>query len=255
MEKTEFISLCQSILEENGLSRFAGMEECSLYYDFLLRLGEANKVMNLTAITDMRSMILRHIVDSLYLLTLCPEDVASLADVGCGAGFPSIPCAIAARSAFPSLRIIGFDSTAKRIAFVNSCADALGLSNFIGICGRAEELARKDGFREVFDVCTARAVSEAYLLSELCLPFLKVGGRMIALKGAKGADELHSASSHISLLGGDGGTLHEYEITDSGEGVREYRCAIISKKERATSSLYPRAYAKILSEMKKKAQN
>lgn len=252
MEKTEFISLCRDVLSENGLSRFAGETECGLYFELLLLLTEKNKVMNLTAITDMRSMILRHIVDSLQLLALCPDSVTSIADVGCGAGFPSLPCAIAAKVSFPSLRIVGFDSTAKRIGFVNECADALGLTNFIGICGRAEELSRKSEFREAFDVCTARAVSEAYLLSELCLPFVKVGGRMIALKGAKGADELSFATSHISLLGGDGGVLHEYEIADGGAGVSEYRSAIIVKKEKKTPSLYPRQYAKILAEVKKK---
>ncbi len=253
MEKTEFISLCRDVLTENGLSRFAGETECGLYFELLLRLTEKNKVMNLTAITDMRSMILRHIADSLYLLTLCPKDTMSIADVGCGAGFPSLPCAIAASVSFPSLRIVGFDSTAKRIGFVNECADALGLTNFIGICGRAEELSRNDSFRESFDVCTARAVSEAYLLSELCLPFVKVGGRMVALKGARGTEELSSAASHIRLLGGDGGALHEYEISDRGAGVSEYRSAIIVKKEKKTPSLYPRQYSKILAEAKKKA--
>lgn len=252
MEKTEFILLCKDVLAENGLSRFAGEKECGLYFELLTRLSEKNKVMNLTAITDMRSMILRHIADSLYLLTLCPEDAGTIADVGCGAGFPSLPCAIAASVSFPSLRIVGFDSTAKRIAFVNECADALGLTNFIGICGRAEELSRNESFRENFDVCTARAVSEAYLLSELCLPFVKVGGRMIALKGAKGADEHSAASEHIRILGGDGGVLHEYEISDKGADVIEYRSAIIVSKENKTPSLYPRQYSKILAEAKKR---
>ena len=132
---------------------------------------------------------------------------------------------------------------------MNACIDALGLSNASAVCGRAEELARMNEYRERFDVGTARAVSEQYILSELCLPFVKKGGRMIALKGAKGKEELACASSHMKRLGAGNISLVEYELLGGDAG--EYRCVILCDKTHVTGKTYPRQYAKILSEAKK----
>lgn len=248
MNKGEFFEYCERVLSANGLSEYGGIVALELYYALAEELIETNKHMNLTAITDMKGVIVRHIADSLFLLKLA-GGARTIADVGCGAGFPSLPCAIAASVVDPKIKIYGFDSTKKRIDYVNATAKKLGLTNITAICGRAEDLGRRADFRERFDVCSARAVSEMYVLSELCLPLVKVGGRMIALKGAKAKDELSRAESHIPNLGGKVRELIEYAITDGGE-IDEYRAAIICDKVKATPDLFPRAYAKIIKGVK-----
>lgn len=248
MDRTEFFEYCERVLSANGLSEYGKGDALELYYLLAEELVEVNKHMNLTAITDMRGIIVRHIADSLYLLKLA-SGARTVADVGCGAGFPSLPCAIAASVIDPSMRFYGFDSTKKRIDYVNATAKKLGLTNITAICGRAEDLGRRADFRERFDVCSARAVSEAYVLSELCLPLVKVGGRMIALKGAKASEELSRAASHIPNLGGKARELIEYSITDGGE-INEYRAAMICDKVKATPDVFPRAYAKIIKGVK-----
>ena len=233
MDKTEFFEYCEKVLAANGLSEYGKGNALELYYRLSEELIEVNRHMNLTAITDMKGIILRHIADSLFLLKLA-DGARTTADVGCGAGFPSLPCAIAASIVDPSMKFYGFDSTKKR-----------GLTNVTAICGRAEDIGRRADFRERFDVCSARAVSEAYVLSELCLPLVKVGGRMIALKGAKASEELSHASGHIPNLGGKARDLIEYSITD-GDELNEYRAAMICDKVKATPDVFPRAYAKII---------
>ena len=234
----------KTALAENSLEEFSDENTAKSMKYLCDELVRVNSYMNLTAITDMKGIILRHIADSLFLLKLA-DGARTIADVGCGAGFPSLPCAIAASVVDPSMKFYGFDSTKKRIDYVNATAKKLGLNNITAICGRAEELGRRADFRERFDVCSARAVSEAYVLSELCLPLVKVGGRMIALKGAKASEELSHASGHIPNLGGKARDLIEYSITD-GDEINEYRAAMICDKVKATPDVFPRAYAKII---------
>lgn len=249
MERTEFFKYCEKVLAANGLSEYGGKDALELYFRLAEELEAANKYMNLTAITDMKGIIVRHIADSLYLLKFC-DGAKTLADVGCGAGFPSLPCAIAAKFSMPSLRIFGFDSTKKRVDYVNSVAEKLMLDNIRAYAGRAEDFGRRADYRERFDVCSARAVSEMYILSELCLPLTKVGGRMVALKGQKAKEELANASSHIPNLGGKAPIICEYGLFDA-EGEQEYRCALICEKFRKTDDIFPRAYARIVSSAKK----
>ncbi len=244
MDKTEFFEYCERVLAANGLSEYGRGNALELYYLLAEELVEVNRHMNLTAITDMKGIIVRHIADSLFLLKFA-DGARTVADVGCGAGFPSLPCAIAASVVAPSMKFYGFDSTKKRIDYVNATAKKLGLTNITAICGRAENFGKRADFRERFDVCSARAVSEMYVLSELCLPLVNVGGRMIALKGAKAGEELSRAASHIPNIGGKVKDFIEYSITDGGE-IDEYRAAIICDKVKATPDLFPRAYAKII---------
>ena len=249
MDRKEFFDECIRVFGENGIPLSGGEAELQKYFELASILVETNKKMNLTAITDMNGIIVKHFADSLKLLDHVKENDRSVADIGCGGGFPILPCAISASFRFPSLLFTGFDSTKKKVDHVNACADALSLANLSAVCGRAEDLARADEYRERFDVGTARAVSEQYILSELCLPFIKVGGRMIALKGAKGKDELSLAKAHMKELGAGDISLYEYELF--GGPVPEYRCIIESNKVCATKKAYPRQYAKILSEAKK----
>lgn len=249
MDKTLFFSECREAFEDNSIKLIGGDAELEMYYKLAERLVMTNKVMNLTAITDMRGIIVRHIVDSLKLLDYVNDTDRTLLDVGCGGGFPILPCAIAASFRFKDLVLIGFDSTKKKVDHVNGCANELSLSNVSAVCGRAEELAANAKYRENFDVVTARAVSDQYILSELCLPFVKEGGRMVALKGAKGKSELEYSREHMQRLGGGDISLVEYSIKDRED--EEYRCIIECKKQKKTDSIYPRMYSKIASEAKK----
>lgn len=249
MDKSLFFSECREVFADNSIELYGGDDELLMYYILAERLISTNKVMNLTAITDMRGIIVKHIADSLKLLEHVKDTDRALLDVGCGGGFPILPCAIAASFRFRDLTLIGFDSTKKKVDHVNGCARELSLSNVSAVCGRAEELAAKDEYRENFDIVTARAVSDQYILSELCLPFVKEGGRMVALKGAKGRSELEYSSEHMARLGGGDISLFEYSIKDKGD--EEYRCIIQCKKIKRTDSIYPRMYSKIVSDAKK----
>ena len=191
--KTEFNSILSEIFENNFLSNFIsgenGEKTLDLFYCFSYTLWETNRSLNLTAVTDTRGIILKHLADSLLISKYIPNG-ASVIDVGCGGGFPTFPLAIAR----PDLRITALDSTEKKINFVRDTASKLGLTNITPVCARAEELAKGD-MRESFDCATARAVASLPILCELCLPFVKVGGRFVAMKSLKIDDELAAAKS------------------------------------------------------------
>lgn len=200
----------------------------------------ANKTMNLTAIKDEKDIILKHYVDSLAICAHIPADTKVI-DVGCGAGFPTLPLAIFR----PDLQITALDSTAKRIEYAKNTALALGLSNVSAITGRAEELAKSVKLRECFDVATARAVAALPILSELCLPFVKVGGYFIAMKAQRARDELSAAENAVAKCGGkvDGAVCFEL---NNAEGTCEARALIKISKTSHTPNDLPRQYSKIL---------
>lgn len=162
-------------------------------------LTAANRTMNLTRIPD----DLRESVDRNYLDCISPlagdfPDAARAVDVGSGAGFPGIPLAIMR----PDIRFTLLDALAKRVAFLQSVIDALGL-NAAAVHMRAEDAARDPSLRETFDLAVARAVAPMNVLCELTLPFVRVGGCMLAMKGPGLHDELSEAQSAITLLGGE----------------------------------------------------
>ena len=164
------------------------LQQFRLYYDLLI---EKNKVMNLTAITDLEDVITKHFLDSIALGFLNPDlknvDAGySVLDLGTGAGFPGIPLKIA----FPHLHVTLMDSLNKRVKFLHSVIEELGLSNINAIHGRAEELARNKEYRESFDLCVSRAVANLSTLSEYCIPFIKVGGQFISYKASEIEDEV-----------------------------------------------------------------
>lgn len=166
------------------------------YYEMLV---EKNKVMNLTAITEYREVVVKHFLDSVYLGKY--EDLSgeiSVIDVGTGAGFPGIPLKIL----YPDMKVVLLDSLNKRIRFLQEVIDALSLENAQAVHGRAEEIARKAEYREQFDYCVSRAVANLNSLSEICLPFVKVGGCFVSYKSMKGMEELEQAGKAINLLGG-----------------------------------------------------
>ncbi len=207
------------------------------FYRFSSILIETNKTFNLTAITDEKDVILKHFVDCATISKNIPVN-SRIIDVGCGAGFPSIPIAIL-RS---DLSITSLDSTGKKISFIESCTKELGLDNITAVCARAEDFAESN--REKFDVCTSRAVARMNVLAEICIPLVSSGGKFIAMKSNKGEEEYTEAKRGIEKLGC---TLESNKkITLSLEESTVEREIYVFKKEHHTPTQYPRKYAQIL---------
>ena len=196
-------------------------------------LLEKNAVMNLTAITEPAEVARLHFLDSLALLRLADFRGKRVVDVGCGAGFPGVPLLIGE----PSIRLSLLDSTAKRMQWLSGeLLPALGLEAEC-LMGRAEELI--EGRRETYDLCVSRAVARLNVLCELCLPYVKVGGSFLAMKGAAAEDEAQEAGPAIRTLGGSVREMAEYSVGDAVHRV------VIIDKVRSTPAKYPRRFAKI----------
>lgn len=200
------------------------------------RLVEKNKVMNLTAITDDEGIAIKHFIDSVLPLTLAdfPKN-ARLIDVGTGAGFPSIPMCIVR----PDLKPVLIDSLRKRVDFLSEiCSEYL--PNAQCIHSRAEDAGRSPEYREQFDIATARAVARLNILCEYCLPFVKVGGIFVALKGPDLEEEARSAEKSVKALGARLEKLINYTLPN-GEG----RTLAVIRKTAKSSDKYPRHTAQI----------
>lgn len=221
------------ILNENGLGEYTDDATVKGFYRLTELLLNENKKTNLTAITGIEDVITKHYADC---LKLCPyiEKNARLLDVGCGGGFPTLPLAIAR----PDITITALDSTAKKLDFVAMAAKELSL-NVTTLAARAEEKGKEGAYREKFDVVTARAVSRLNILSELCLPFVRIGGMFISMKGSGGYEETEEAAKGITLLGGKMNEICSFEIS----GMK--RVVPIIKKVKGTDVKYPRMYSKI----------
>lgn len=239
MDKNEFINESKRIFALNPSVAMPSEETFEHLFSLTEIMLSVNAYMNLTAITDMSGIILKHYVDSLTVSEHIPAG-STVIDVGCGAGFPSLPLAILR----PDLKITAIDSTAKRIRYVNETADKLGLLNLVAITARAEELANKQEYRESFDIAVARAVADLQILTELCLPFVKIGGSFISMKAAKGAEELQNAVNAIKLCGGDKPELTHIDITSDGSQF-ESRNLISTLKLHHTPKEYPRNFGRI----------
>ena len=204
-----------------------------LYYS---KLVEVNSYMNLTAITEHDEVYIKHFLDSLFITkAINSNNPYTILDVGSGAGFPSIPLAIVDKNA--NVTII--DALNKRINFLNDLVKYIGINNVIAYHKRAEEYAVEK--RESFDYVTARAVARLNVLSELCLPLVKIGGYFIAMKGQGGKEELDEAMNAVKILGGSVERIIEVSLPDD-LGKREI---ILIKKIKPTSNKYPREFKKI----------
>lgn len=206
------------------------MKQFNTYYELLI---EWNKVMNLTGITEKEEVNEKHFIDSLSVVKAIDiNSVHSVIDIGTGAGFPGIPLKIA----FPHLKIVLLDSLNKRIKFLNTVIDTLGLQNIYTIHGRAEDYAKQSEYREQFDVCVSRAVANLSTLSEYCIPYVKTGGMFIPYKSGEIDEELLNAKKAIHILGGKLEDVVKFQLPNS-EINRSF--VIISKKTN-TSKKYPR---------------
>lgn len=203
--------------------------------DFGARLLEQNRVMNLTAITEPQAVAKLHFADCLALLRIVPFSGKRVIDVGCGAGFPGVPLKLGE----PSLDLTLLDSLGKRMAFLQEVCNAMALQRVTCVHARAEEFAAQE--RERFDLAVSRAVAPLNVLCELSLPLVRVGGSFLAMKSVDCGEELQSAKSAISQLGGQLEGCEDYTIPGTDVTHRVVRI----RKVRPTPKTFPRAFAKI----------
>ena len=201
------------------------------FYQYMNILIEWNKVMNLTGITDPEEIISKHFIDSLTVLNKIDKN-DEIIDVGTGAGFPGIPIKIA----LPETKIVLLDSLNKRIKFLNEVIKILKLKNIETIHGRAEDYGKNKKHREVYDISIARAVAPLNILSEYLIPFAKVGGKCLCMKGANSEEEINSSKRAIEELGGKLIYTEEFLIpnTDMKRKIVEI------EKIKNTEEKYPR---------------
>ncbi len=225
LEKQEFLSL----FSDNGMSiSDAQYDKLSAYSKLLV---EWNERCNLTAILDPYGISVKHFFDSIYpFISLEIPDGAKIIDVGTGAGFPAIPLKIIKEG----IEITLLDSLNKRVNFLKKVSDTLEL-NADCVHARAEEAGQLSQYREKFDVATARAVAALPELCEYCLPFVKVGGIFVSLKGSNGLEEVEKATGAISILGGKLIKSESYKLPN-GDG----RTLVVVKKISQSPLKYPR---------------
>lgn len=224
-------------LEEYGLTGRVpsnAVPNLDLYCQILL---DRNREINLTAITDPVDAANLHMLDCAAILNCASLEGKSLIDVGTGAGFPGMVL----KMLVPSLDLTMLDSLNKRLDFLNEVCGALSIQGYHTIHGRAEVAAREPEFRERFDFATARAVADLRVLCELCLPFVKVGGRFLAMKSVGSDEEIEAAQSAAGTLGGRVERCFDYEIPGTDVSHR----VVVVKKTGATPLKYPRRWARI----------
>jgi 16S rRNA (guanine(527)-N(7))-methyltransferase GidB len=223
--------LLKDSLEKMGIS--LSENQTQQFFDYKSLLVEWNEKMNLTAITDEREVIIKHFVDSISILSEVKiEEGAEIIDVGTGAGFPGLPVKIIR----PDLKVTLLDSLNKRIGFLDEVCTQLGLENVDNIHSRAEDGGQSPMLREKFDYCLSRAVANLAVLSEYCLPFVKVGGMFVSLKGPDAVQEIKDAEIAIKKLGGEVERVIKIEIPNSDIT----HSLIIIKKIDNTPKIYPR---------------
>lgn len=218
-------------MEESGIPLSSKqLEQFELYYRLLV---EWNEKMNLTGITERDAVYEKHFYDSVSLSFFTSiNDVRMIADIGSGAGFPSIPLKIC----FPHLKVMIVDSLNKRIQFLTHLTEQLGLHDVLCLHGRAEDVAQLPAHRDSYDLVTARAVARLNVLNEFCLPFVKKGGLFAAMKGSQSDEEVREASFSLRELKGKIKSQHQLSLPNE----QSERHIVLIQKLDATPRKYPR---------------
>lgn len=229
--------MCKTLQE--GLNKWdlqVSADSISSLAHYSQMLVETNQNVNLTAITDPVSVAEKHFLDSFSLMLLpqiqsMPVDI-KIADIGTGGGFPGIPLKVV----HPAWSVLLIDSLEKRVRFLNTVIERLALQEIKAIHGRAEELGHKQEYREQFDLVTARAVAKLAVLLELTLPFVKVGGIVVAMKGSELKEEIAESKKALDILGGKLEAVHHLQLPKGGDE----RNLVVVKKVQRTPKNYPR---------------
>ena len=200
------------------------------YYEILVSW---NNVMNLTAITKYEEVVEKHFVDSLTIVKVMDmNQIESMIDIGTGAGFPGIPL----KSVFPHMTVTLLDSLNKRIKFLKTVIEELGLLDIDTIHGRAEDFAKQKEYREQYDLCVSRAVANLATISEYCIPYVKKGGKFLPYKSGDIEQELNESKKAIQILGGEVKKVYKFELP----GTDIKRSMIMINKIANTTKKYPR---------------
>ena len=210
-------------------------EQIDKFYYYYEILNEWNKVMNLTAITELEDVIYKHFIDSLSLVMAVKEigeRESNLIDVGTGAGFPGIPLKII----FPKISVVLLDSLNKRVRFLHEVIEKLNLTEIEAVHGRAEDFGQDRIYREKFDYCVSRAVANMVTLAEYCIPFVKTGGVFVAYKSGKIQEEMERGKKAVEIFGGEVVNIEKFVLA----GTDAERELVVVKKGRKTDKRYPR---------------
>ena len=228
MNREEGINRIQEVL--GALPVGCSAEQAEKLYDWYIYLTEKNKEFNLTAITEFEEVLEKHYYDSLLYV---PEaNCRKIIDVGTGAGFPGMPLAIF----HPDVQFVLMDSLAKRIRFIEESVEMLGLTNVTAVHARAEDLARDPAYREQFDACVSRAVSQLRVLAEYDVPFVEVGGEFVPYKSGDIVQELEEAEKALKVLG----VKLEKEQKEVLPVSQAQRTLLHFRKKKETPKAYPR---------------
>ena len=203
------------------------------YQQYMEGVLDWNEKVNLTNITDPEEFVIKHFIDSIICIDYPEfEEAGKIIDVGTGGGFPGVPLAIAA----PDKEFILMDSLNKRLKIIDELCGQIGIGNVTTVHARAEELAKNKAHREQYDLCVSRAVANMATLAEYCLPFIKVGGCLMAYKGPDAEREVEEARKALFLLGGQVEEIREGNLKEFGIDHK----VVIIKKVKNTPSKFPR---------------
>ncbi len=226
MEYADF----EKIFLENSDKMQIEVKNIEKFYKYMQLLLEWNEKINLTTIVEPEQIIVKHFLDSLTIKKYI-EDEKNIIDVGTGAGFPGMPLAIEKNN-----NVTLLDSLNKRINFLNDVKEKIGLENVVTVHSRAEDAAKDKKYRECFDYAVSRAVAPMNVLLEYLLPFVKVGGKVICMKGPNVKEEMDNSEKVAKILGGKIEKVEELEIPE----IDMKRTVVIVKKIEKISSKYPR---------------
>lgn len=208
------------------------------FYSYMLGIIEWNEKVNVTAITEEKMFIVKHFIDSLTVNRFV-KDKKTVIDIGTGAGFPGIPLKILN----PELKVTLIDSVNKKLNVIRDLSEKIGLEKLEIIHTRAEDLASKSEYREMYDIATTRAVSNFSTIVEYMLPFVKIGGCAVCMKGPNYKEELEEARNAIKILGGEIECIESLNVNEDLE-----RNIIVVRKVKETPKKYPRGQGKPLKE-------